>query len=398
MTPNLSKRASAIPPSPIRKLVPFAEEAKKRGIHVYHLNIGQPDIETPEPMLKAVREFTGKVIHYCHSQGHDSYLDSLVSYYKKHNIILEKPMINVTTGGSEAIVFAFMSAMDAGDEVIIPEPFYTNYNGFAIMAGVKINPVTTSGENGFHLPAIDVFEKKINDKTKAILLCNPNNPTGTVYTRKELDAVASLCKKHNLWLLTDEVYREFIYESSDYTSALLLPGMEDRVIMMDSISKRYSACGARIGCIVSRNKQVMEACLKLGQARLCSPLVDQVLATAAEDLPEDYMDNTVDEYRSRRDVVFEGLEKIPGLVAIKPSGAFYNIVKLPVDSAEKFAQWLLTDFEKDGKTVMLAPAAGFYATEGLGVQEARIAYVLCKEELIDAMNLLKVAIEQYNSK
>jgi aspartate aminotransferase len=398
MKPVLSTRAATIAPSPIRKLVPFAEAAIKRGTHVYHLNIGQPDIETPEAMLDSLKNFPKKIIHYCHSQGDDRYLESLVSYYKKNNIELEKWMINVTTGGSEAIVFAFMTAMDHGDEVIIPEPFYTNYNGFAIMAGVKIAPVTTYGDNGFHLPPMEAIEKKINSKTKAILLCNPNNPTGTVYTRKEIEGICELCKKHNLWLLTDEAYREFVYDSKEHISGLSLSGMEDRVIMMDSISKRYSACGARIGCIVSRNKALMDAVLKLGQARLCSPLVDQMLATAAENLPEDYMEETVEEYRSRRDVVFEGLEKIPGVIALKPSGAFYNIVKLPVDSAEKFALWLLTDFEENGETVMLAPAEGFYATKDLGQQEARIAYVLCKEDLKKALILLKIAIERYNGR
>ena len=397
MTPKLSTRAATIPPSPIRKLVPFAEAAKARGTHVYHLNIGQPDIETPEPMLEAVRNFSGKVIHYCHSQGDSNYLDSLVRYYSKNGIDLEKWMINVTTGGSEAIVFAFMAALNPGDEVIIPEPFYTNYNGFAVMAGVKIHPVTTKGDNGFHLPPMEDVEKKINDRTRAILLCNPNNPTGTVYTRDEVNGIAQLCQKHNLWLLTDEVYREFVYECGDYVSALSLTGMEDRVIMMDSISKRYSACGARIGCIVSRNREIMDACLKLGQARLCSPLVDQILAAASEELPEDYIEKTVAEYKMRRDVVFEGLARIPGVMAQKPCGAFYNIVKLPVDDTETFAQWLLTDFSDNNETVMLAPAAGFYATPGLGTDEARIAYVLCKEDLVRSMEILRLAIEKYNS-
>ena len=396
--PRLSNRTAAMQESPIRKLVPLADAAKERGVHVYHLNIGQPDIETPKEMLAAVKNLPKKVIHYCHSQGEPSYLASLVEYYRSHKIYVDASQINVTTGGSEAIVFAFMIALNPGDEVIIPEPFYTNYNGFANMAGVTIKPLTTKGEDGFHLPVKEEIEAKVGPKTKAILLCNPNNPTGTVYTPEEISAVSEICKKNDLWLLTDEVYREFVYECGEYISALNIEGMEDRVIVMDSISKRYSACGARVGCLVSKNREVMQACLKLGQARLCSPLIEQILATASRDLPADYFEKTVAEYQRRRDVVFEGLMEIPDVLAIKPCGAFYNIVKLPVDDAEEFTKWLLTDFEQDGQTVMLAPAAGFYATPGLGKQEVRIAYVLCVEDLRKCMQLLKVAIEQYKTR
>ena len=395
MAPRLSARAIAMPPSPIRKLVPLADEAKKRGIHVYHLNIGQPDIETPRVMLDALRNFPKRIVHYSHSQGEADYLRSLVEYYRSNRIYVDQAQIMVTTGGSEAIIFAFMAALDPGDEVIIPEPFYTNYNGFALMAGVTIKPLTTRVETGFHLPPADVIEATISKRTRAILLCNPNNPTGTVFTREEFDTVSELCRKHDLWLLTDEVYREFVYECGESISALNLEGMEDRVIMMDSISKRYSACGARIGAIVSRNREVMDACLRLGQARLCSPLVDQVMATAARDLPADYMDQTVQEYRRRREVVFEGLSQIPGVLATKPCGAFYNICRLPIDDAEHFSRWLLTDFSVDGQTVMLAPAAGFYATPGLGRDEVRLAYVLCVDDLKRAMLLLKLALDRY---
>ena len=323
---------------------------------------------------------------------------SLVEYYRSHRIYVDQTQINVTTGGSEAIVFAFMIALNPGDEVIIPEPFYTNYNGFALMAGVKIKALTTKVEDGFHLPPKDRIEDLIGPKTKAILLCNPNNPTGTVYKPEEMQGVAELCRKHDLWMMTDEVYREFVYDCGEYISALNLENMEDRVIVMDSISKRYSACGARVGCLVSKNRDVMDSCLKLGQARLCSPLVEQIMATAARDLPEDYFQKTVAEYKRRRDVVFDGLSEIPNVLAIKPCGAFYNIVRLPVDDAEKFTKWLLTDFEEDGQTIMLAPAAGFYATPGLGKREVRIAYVLCVEDLRRSMLMLKKAIEKYNSR
>jgi len=395
--PRLSGRAAAMPESPIRKLVPLAEEAKKRGIHVYHLNIGQPDIETPKEMLAAVRNLSKKVIHYCHSQGDPSYIASLVEYYRSNRIYVDASQINVTSGGSEAIIFAFMVALNPGDEIIIPEPFYTNYNSFALMAGITIKPLTTQGEDGFHLPTKDVVEAAIGPKTRAIMICNPNNPTGTVYTPAELEMIAELCCRHDLWLLTDEVYREFVYECGEYVSALSLEGMSDRVIVLDSVSKRYSLCGARVGCVVSKNRDVMDACLRLGQARLCSPLIEQIMATAARDLPEDYFEKTVAEYQRRRDVVFEGLMQIPDVLAIKPCGAFYNIVKLPVDDAELFTRWLLTDFEVDGQTVMLAPAAGFYATPGLGAQEARIAYVLCVDDLRKSMQLLKTALERYRT-
>ncbi len=384
-----------MPASPIRKLVPFADEAKKRGIHVYHLNIGQPDIETPEPMLRALKEFNRKVISYTHSQGDPSYLDWLVEYYHKHGIYVRKEDINVTNGGSEAIIFAMMITMNPGDEILIPEPFYTNYNGFARMADVQIVPLTTHGENGFHLPPLEEIEAKITKKTKAILICNPNNPTGTVYTRDELETIAELASKYNLWVLADEVYREFVYDGVEHVSLMSIPQIEKQVIILDSISKRYSACGARVGCLISRNRTVMDACLRMAQARLCSPLVEQVMAAAARFVTDEYMGAIVEEYRTRRDVVFEALSRMDGVLAEKPHGAFYNIVRLPIDDANEFCKWLLKDFSYQSETVMLAPADGFYASAGLGTDEARIAYVLCKEDLARAMMILEKALQEY---
>lgn len=395
MSPSISERGTLVPPSPIRKLVPLADQAKKRGAHVFHVNIGQPDVETPPEMLAALRNLKTRVIHYTHSQGEPSYIDALVRYYASCGIALRPEQINVTTGGSEAIIFAFIIALGPGEEVIIPEPFYTNYIGFSVMAGVKIRPLTTSVEDGFRLPPRERIEALVGPRTRAILLCNPNNPTGTVYTAEEIDAVASICRERDLWLLTDEVYREFTYDGCRHISALSLAGMEDRTIMMDSVSKRYSLCGARVGCLVSRNPEVMSAALRLGQARLCSPLVDQLVARAALDLPDDYFEVTVAEYRRRRDAVFEELSKIDGVVTNRPCGAFYNIARLPVEDADRFCSWLLTDFEHEGQTVMLAPGNGFYATEGLGKSEVRVAYVLKVEEMRRSMELLRVALERY---
>jgi len=397
MAPSISERGTLVPPSPIRKLVPLADEAKKRGTHVFHVNIGQPDIETPPEMLAALRNLKTRVIHYTHSQGEPSYIDALVRYYAGCGIELRPEQINVTTGGSEAIIFAFTIALSPGEEVIIPEPFYTNYIGFSVMAGVTIRPLTTSVEDGFRLPPRERIEALVGPRTRAILLCNPNNPTGTVYTAEEIEAVAAICRERDLWLLTDEVYREFTYDGCKHISALSLAGMEERTIMMDSVSKRYSLCGARVGCLVSRNPEVMSAALRLGQARLCSPLVDQLVARAALDLPENYFEVTVAEYRRRRDAVFDELSKIEGVVTNRPCGAFYNIARLPVDDADRFCRWLLTDFEHEGQTVMLAPGNGFYATEGLGASEVRVAYVLKVEEMRRSMELLRIALEKYGA-
>ncbi len=397
MALHLSERGKSMPASQIRKLVPFADEAKRRGIHVYHLNIGQPDIETPAPVLDVLRHFDQKVIAYTPSRGDYKYLDALIDYYNRFGISLNHEEINVTTGGSEAVLFAFMLTMNPGDEVIIPEPFYTNYNGFACMAGVNVVPVTTKGEEGFHLPPREEIEKLITPRTKAILLCNPNNPTGTVYTKEEIDMIADIVKKHDLWFFSDEVYREFVFEPKEgaYQSALQLEGMEERVVVMDSISKRYSMCGARLGCLISRNKELMNAALSFAQARLSSPQVAQAMAVAAHYLPEDYLPSMIDEYRRRRDVVFEALSRMKGVQVVKPEGAFYLIPKLPVKNTEDFAKWLLTDFSDNNETVMISPAAGFYATKGLGLDEIRIAYVLNEKELKRAMELLEKALSLY---
>ncbi len=394
--PRLSNRATHMPASPIRKLVPFAEGAKARGIHVYHLNIGQPDIPTPKEMMDAYRNTTLTVLPYSHSAGSWEYREHLAQYYRSHGIEVDKEHVLVTTGGSEAIIFTFMTIMDPGDEVIIPEPFYTNYNGFAVEAGVKVVPVTCNRADGFKLPPDAEIEARITERTKAILICNPNNPTGYVYTKEELERLQRLAEKHDLFLLADEVYREFVYDGAQHYSILSLPGIGERAVVMDSISKRFSACGARIGCVVTRNPAILEAALKFGQARLSPPTLDMIAADAAlVNTPPEYLQEVVNEYRARRDVVFEGLGKIPGVEGLKPRGAFYTIVKLPVDDAEKFATWLLSDFDYNGETVMLAPANGFYATPGKGVDEVRIAFVLNLESMKRAMEILRVALEKY---
>lgn len=384
-----------MPASPIRKLIPFAEQAKKRGIKIYHLNIGQPDIETPPEFWNAVRDFPDKVLAYGNSQGAAKYLDKLVDYYRKVGLSVKPDEIIVTTGGSEAIIFAMTIVCDPGDEVIVFEPFYTNYNGFAIQAGVNLTPITTRAEDGFHLPSADVIEKAITKRTKAILFCNPNNPTGTVYSREELERLNNLAIKHNLFLLADEVYREYVYEEK-HISVLSFENVGDRAIMLDSISKRFSACGARVGNLVTKNRDVYKAALHLGQARLCAPTLDQAGATAAYDLDDRYFKKMIDEYRRRRDVVFEGLKKIEGTVCINPGGAFYVMAKLPIKNAEEFSEFMLTDFDYEGKTVMMAPGPGFYATEGMGRDECRIAYVLNTEDLKDAMDILRRGVETYN--
>lgn len=392
---KLSTRAIEIQASPIRKLMPYANQAKARGIKVYHLNIGQPDIPTPPEMIKVYHEFSDKVLAYGPSQGLDVYQQGLLHYYSKLGIELKKEDIIVTTAGSEAVTFAMLVVANEGDEIIVPEPFYTNYNGFATMASINLKAVTTYAEDGFALPPSTEIEKLINPKTRAIMLCNPGNPTGTVYSKEELFRVAEICKQHGLYLISDEVYREFIYDGMSHTSVLEVPGFEDHAIMVDSVSKRYSACGARIGCIVSRNKALMEATLKFAQARLCPPTVDQLAANACVYLPDSYFAEMVTEYQSRRDLVFDAISRIDGVVCKKPEGAFYIVAKLPIADAEDFVIWLLNDFNIDNETVMAAPAEGFYATPGLGKNELRLAYILNKEDLSKAMNIFSRGLAEY---
>ena len=390
----ISHRAQVMPPSPIRKLVPYAEAAKKRGIHVYHLNIGQPDIETPKPILDAVRHSDFKILEYSHSAGNESYRRKLVEYYGRNNIAVNVGDILVTTGGSEAILFAFMCCMDAGDEVIIPEPFYANYNGFAVEAGVKIVPVTSYIESGFALPPIEDFETKITAKTKAILICNPNNPTGYLYSRKELETLKEIAARHQLYIISDEAYREFCY-NGEHFSALQLPDVDDNVIVVDTISKRYSACGGRIGAFVTRNTKLTEAALKFAQARLSPPSMAQIMGEAAVDLPADYFEDTKEEYKSRRDTLIKGLNEIPGVFCPNPGGAFYAMAKLPVKDADVFCQWLLEKFAYQNQTVMLAPASGFYSDLNLGKNEVRLAYVINNEDIMKALTCLREALTIY---
>jgi aspartate aminotransferase len=376
-------------------LVPFSEIAKAKGKYVFHLNIGQPDIETPEVALNAVKNIDRKVIEYSHSSGFQSYRDKLSEYYKSVNIDVLSEDIIITTGGSEALMFGFMSTCDSDDEVIIPEPFYANYNGFAVAAGLNVIPVTANIENGFALPLVAEIEKKITSKTKAIVICNPGNPTGYLYSKEELEQLGDLVKKHDLFLFADEVYREFCYDDATPLSVMNLEGIDQNVIMIDSVSKRYSMCGARIGAIVSKNKSVMAAALKFGQARLSPPTIDQIAAEAALSTPKSYFDDVVAEYVERRNIMVEGLNNIPGVLCPKPSGAFYCVAKFPIDNAEKFCQWLLESFEYEGNTVMMAPANGFYSTPGLGEQEARIAYVLNQDSLKKAVKCLEEALKVY---
>ncbi len=393
--PKISQKAVEMPASPIRKLMPYAEKAKKQGKIVYHLNIGQPDIETPEVALNAIRNFDHKVIEYSHSAGFESYRNNLALYYQKTGIPVNAEDIIITTGGSEALIFGFMTTCDPGDEVIIPEPFYANYNGFATTAGLKVVPVGSSIESGFALPPVEEFEKKITSKTRAIVICNPGNPTGYLYTKEELEQLSEIVKKHDLFLFADEVYREFCYDGAIPFSVMNLKGVEENVIMIDSVSKRYSMCGARIGALISKNKEVMSAALKFGQARLSPPTIDQIASEAALQTPQKYFDDVVSEYVTRRNIMVDGLNAIPGVFCPKPSGAFYCVAKFPVDNAEKFCQWLLEDFEFEGQTVMMAPANGFYATEGAGLQEARIAYVLNQDSLHKAVKCLEEALKVY---
>lgn len=393
--PKISNKGLSMPASPIRKLVPYAEKAKKDGRTVYHLNIGQPDIETPEVMLNAIKKSDIHVIEYSHSAGNESYRKKLVNYYKSYNIFLDYSDIMVTTGGSEALSIAMMSCFNPGDEVIIPEPFYANYNGFACAADVVVKPIRSYIESSFALPPISEFEKLITPKTKGIVICNPGNPTGYLYTKQELESLRELTLKYDLFLLSDEVYREFCYDGKEYVSVMHLKGIEQNVIMLDSISKRYSACGARIGALISKNKDVMAAALKFGQARLSPPTYGQIGAEAAIDTPKEYFEKVKKEYVGRRDFVIDALGKMEGVTCPKPLGAFYCIARLPIDDSDKFCRWLLETFNHNNQTVMLAPATGFYSTAGAGTDEVRIAYVLNKEALKNAMECLDAALKVY---
>jgi aspartate aminotransferase len=395
--PQLSQKADQMPASPIRKLVPFSEAAKSKGIKVYHLNIGQPDIETPEVVRDAMRRQDARVIEYSNSEGMLAYRQGLQGYYASKNIPLEVGNIMVTTGGSEALVFAFMSTLNPGDEVIIPEPFYANYNGFAVMAGAKVVPVTAKIDDGFALPPIADFESKITDKTKGILICNPGNPTGYLYSQQELEQLRDLVLKYNLFLYADEVYREFMYEGAVPFSVLNLAGLEQNAIMIDSVSKRYSMCGARIGAMISRNKELMAAALKFGQARLSPPTFGQWASMAALATPKQYFDDVVQEYVTRRDVLVNGLNQIEGVICPKPQGAFYCIAQLPIQDSDHFCQWMLESFSHNGQTVMMAPASGFYATPGSGKNQVRLAYVLNQEDLANAVVCLREGLKKYLS-
>jgi aspartate aminotransferase len=386
-----------MPPSPIRKLVPYAEKAKQAGTKVYHLNIGQPDIETPKSILDAVRHTDMKVLEYSHSAGFESYRKKLVEYYKRNGINVNHNQIIVTTGGSEAISFAIMSCMDPGDEIIIPEPFYANYNGFGTGAGIKIVPIPSGIEDGFKLPSIEAFEKAVTTRTKAIMICNPNNPTGYLYSREELEVLKQICLKHDLFLFSDEAYREFCYDDQKHISALSLEGLEEHAILMDTISKRYSACGGRIGAFVTRNQQVLDAAMKFAQARLSPPSFAQILGEAAVDLPANYFDEVHEEYNKRRDILVRRLNAMEGVMCPNPGGAFYAMAKLPVADSEKFCQWLLEEFSHNGATVMMAPAAGFYATPGKGKNEVRLAYVLNQDDINGAMDCLEAALKVYKN-
>ncbi|MEY4552526.1 MAG: hypothetical protein RL099_854 [Bacteroidota bacterium] len=391
---QISKRGIDMPASPIRKLVPFAEAAKKRGTKVYHLNIGQPDIETPKMVLDAVRHSDFKVLEYSHSAGNESYRKKLVGYYKSVGIDVNEKQIIITTGGSEAILFGFMACLDAGDEVIIPEPFYANYNGFAVEAGVSVVPITSHIENGFALPPIEAIEAKITPRTKAIVICNPNNPTGYLYSAAEMEQLKNIILKHNLYLFSDEAYREFCYEGTQI-SALHLTGVDEHVVIMDTISKRYSACGGRIGAFITKNQALLDATMKFAQARLSPPSFAQIAGEAAIDLPANYFDDTKAEYKSRRDLIVTRLNAMEGVFCPNPGGAFYAMAKLPIDDADKFCQWLLEEFAFENQTVMLAPATGFYGTPGLGKQEVRLAYVLNLEDINKAMDCLEAALIVY---
>ena len=396
--PNISNKGTKMPESPIRKLVPFAEGAKKKGKTVFHLNIGQPDIESPKLAIDALHNFNHKVVEYSHSAGFESYRKGLATYYQKLGIDIDYNDVMVTTGGSEALLFGLNSCLDNGDEIIIPEPFYANYNGFSISAGVKVKPITTSINDGFALPAIEEFEKLITPQTKAILICNPGNPTGYLYSKEELETLRDIVIKHDLFLFADEVYREFCYDGNTHHSVLNIEGLEQHTVVIDSTSKRYSMCGIRVGCMISKNKELMATALKFAQARLSPPTFGQVAGEAALSTPQSYFDEVSKEYVQRRDLLIEGLNKIEGVICPKPKGAFYCIAQLPVDNADKFAQWLLEEFDHEGKTLMVAPAAGFYSTPNTGTNQVRIAYVLNQEALTQAIVCLEKALEVYTGR
>ena len=393
--PKISIRGTEMPASPIRKLAPLAYAAKSRGVKVYHLNIGQPDLPTPQCAIDAIKNIDRKILEYSPSQGYQSFREKLTGYYAKYNINLTADDIIITSGGSEAVLFAFLSCLNPGDEIIVPEPAYANYMAFAISAGAKIRTVTTTIEEGFSLPKVEKFEELINDRTRAILICNPNNPTGYLYTRREMNQIRDLVKKYDLFLFSDEVYREFIYTGSPYISACHLEGIEQNVVLIDSVSKRYSECGIRIGALITKNAEIRAAVMKFCQARLSPPLIGQIAAEASLDVPEEYLRETYDEYVERRKCLIDGLNRIPGVYSPIPMGAFYTVAKLPVDDAEKFCMWCLTDFNFEGETVMMAPASGFYTTPGVGRDEVRIAYVLKKNDLFRALFVLQKALEAY---
>lgn len=393
--PKISAKGQHMPESPIRKLVPYAEAAKKKGHKVYHLNIGQPDIKTPQVALDAVKNAQIEVLEYSHSAGFESYRTKLAAYYQKQGLPVFTEDIIITTGGSEALIFAMGSTMDEGDEIIIPEPFYANYNGFSTQNGVKVVPVMSGIENGFALPAIADFEKLITSKTKAILICNPGNPTGYLYSKDEIQQLAALVKKHDLFLIADEVYREFVYDGYQHFSIMNEPSISENAIMIDSVSKRFSMCGARIGCIVSKNKEVMRTAMKFAQARLSPPTYAQIASEAALDTPQSYFDDVITEYKDRRETLVNALNAIEGVSVAMPKGAFYCIAQLPVDNAEDFAKWMLESFDLNGETIMVAPAAGFYSTPGVGLNEVRLAYVLKKEDLLKSAAVLKAALQAY---
>lgn len=393
--PNISTKGRNMPESPIRKLVPFAEAATKKGRKIYQLNIGQPDIKTPDNALEAVKHNHIEVLSYSHSAGFESYRNKLAQYYKKHDIPVNSDEIIITTGGSEALLFAMGSITDPGDEVIIPEPFYANYNGFATASGVKVVPISSSIENNFALPPVAEFEKRITPKTKAIILCNPGNPTGYLYTKEEIEKLAEIALRHDLFIVADEVYREFAYDGVTHHSIMSIPEISQNAIMVDSVSKRYSMCGARIGCLVSKNKEVMATAMKFAQARLSPPTFAQIASEAALDTPQEYFDEVIEEYTFRRNLLVEGLEKIEGVKVAKPKGAFYCIAELPIENADDFARWLLESFQVDNETVMVAPAAGFYSTPNTGLNQVRIAYVLKKEDLERSLEILETALKEY---
>lgn len=396
--PNISNRGKLMPESPIRKLAPFAEMAKKKGHKVYHLNIGQPDIKSPEIAIEAIKNIDLTIIEYGPSAGYESYRKKLAGFYTKQNVKVATEDIMITTGGSEALLFALGSIMDQGDEIIIPEPFYANYSAFSAESGATVIPAVSTIENGFALPPIEDFEKLITPKTKAILICNPSNPTGHLYSESEILQLGKLAKQYDLFLIADEVYREFIYDEDIHYSVMNLEGLEQNVIMIDSVSKRYSMCGARIGCMVTKNKEVISAAMKFAQARLCPPTIEQIACEAAIDTPQSYFDEVISEYKERRDTLISELNKIEGVIVTKPKAAFYCIAQLPVDNTDDFAQWLLESYDLNGETVMVAPAAGFYSTPRIGTNQVRIAYVLNKEDLTSAVRILKEAIPAYNSR